>query len=121
MNNLNLNPFTLGADGPRRPTARLSFNKQLTLAFNEAAGNIVVSQVGETFAVQVDPDTGRIALTTGSDRKLKPAYASNWRDIALNAIRGELTGVYGNVKRVYFDIVTYDNAIALVPNGRVVK
>lgn len=121
MNNLDLGPFTLGADGPRSAVARLSFTKTLVLALNDVAGNVVTSQLGERFAVQFDPASGRVALTKGDDRRLSSEYGKNWRTVQLNAIRGELAAIYGNVRRVYFDVETYDNAVALVPNGRVVK
>lgn len=121
MNNLNLAPFVLGADGPRKAVARLSFTKSLVLAFNDMASNVVTSQLGERFAIQFDPDSGRAALTRGDDRRLSSEYGKNWRTVQLNAIRDELAAIYGSVRRVYFDLETYDNAIALAPNGRVVK
>lgn len=118
MNNLNLKPFTLGADGPRAARVRLSFNKSVTLAFNDAASSIVVSQLGERFAVQFDPQSGCVALTKGADRRLSAKYGTNWRDVQLSAIRDDLQRVYGKVRRVYFDVETYDNAVELVPNGK---
>jgi hypothetical protein len=123
MANLDLKPFTLRIDNTRDvPVVRLSFTKVPHIWFNGPAAKVVREAVGERMDVAVDPETGRIALVEGNMRKLScERVTDDGRRIFISRFTDEIAEVFGECKRVYFDIEVYDNAIALVPNGRVVK
>ena len=123
MANLDLKPFTLRIDNTRDvPVVRLSFTKVPHIWFNGLAAKVVREAVGERMDVAVDPETGRIALVEGNMRKLScERVTDDGRRIFISRFTDEIAEVFGECKRVYFDIEVYDNAIALVPNGRVVK
>lgn len=123
MANLDLKPFTLRIDNTRDvPVVRLSFTKVPHIWFNGPATKVVREAVGERMDVAVDPETGRIALVEGNMRKLScERVTDDGRRIFISRFTDEIAEVFGECKRVYFDIEVYDNAIALVPNGRVVK
>lgn len=123
MANLDLKPFTLRIDNTRDvPVVRLSFTKVPHIWFNGPAAKVVREAVGEHMDVAVDPETGRIALVEGNMRKLScERVTDDGRRIFISRFTDEIAEVFGECKRVYFDIEVYDNAIALVPNGRVVK
>ena len=123
MSDLNLKAFTLRIDNTKEsPVVRLSFTKVPHIWFNGAAVKIVREQLGDRMDVAVDPETKRIALFEGTMRKLScERVTDEGRRIFISRFTDEIAEVFGECKRVYFDIEVYDNAIALVPNGRIVK
>ena len=123
MSDLDLKAFTLRIDNTKEsPVVRLSFTKVPHIWFNGTAAKIVREHIGERMDVAVDPETQRIALFEGNMRKLScERVADEGRRIFISRFTDEIAEVFGECKRVYFDIEVYDNAIALVPNGRVVK
>ena len=74
-------------------------------------------------AVQnLDLSVSAAALFEGTMRKLScERVTDEGRRIFISRFTDEIAEVFGECKRVYFDIEVYDNAIALVPNGRIVK
>ncbi|MBR3234588.1 MAG: hypothetical protein IKG11_03130 [Atopobiaceae bacterium] len=123
MAELNLEPFVLKIDqNKRNPVVRLSFTKLPHIWFNGPATQIVRESIGEQVDVSIDPDTKRIALTEGDMRKLScERVTDEGRRIFISRFIDEIAEIYGECKRVYFDIDVYENAILLTPNGRVVK
>lgn len=123
MSSLDLKPFTLRIDNTKdAPVVRLSFTKLPHIWFNGPAAKIVRDAIGERMDVAIDPDSGRIALVEGDMRKLScERVTDEGRRIFISRFVDEIAEVFGECRRVYFDIEVYDNAIALVPNGRVVK
>ena len=123
MAELNLEPFVLKIDqNKRNPVVRLSFTKLPHIWFNGPATQIVRESIGEQVDVSIDPDTKRIALTEGDMRELScERVTDEGRRIFISRFIDEIAEIYGECKRVYFDIDVYENAILLTPNGRVVK
>lgn len=123
MATLDLEPFVLKIDDNKRtPVVRLSFTKLPHIWLNGVAAKIVSEQLGERLDVSIDPATQRIALTEGDMRKLScERVTDEGRRIFISRFVDELAEVFGECKRIYFDLDVYENAILLTPNGRVVK
>ena len=123
MAELNLEPFVLKIDqNKRNPVVRLSFTKLPHIWFNGPATQIVRESIGEQVDVSIDPDTKRIALTEGDMRKLScERVTDEGRRIFISRFIDEIAEIYGECRRVYFDVDVYENAVLLTPNGRVVK
>lgn len=123
MAELNLEPFVLKIDQNKRiPVVRLSFTKLPHIWFNGPATQIVRDSIGEQVDVSIDPSTKRIALTEGDMRKLScERVTDEGRRIFISRFIDEIAEIYGECKRVYFDIEVFENAVLLTPNGRVVN
>lgn len=123
MSDLDLRPFTLRIDNTKDvPIVRLSFTKLPHIWLNGPAAKVVREQLGERMDLAIDPETGRIALVEGTMRKLScERVTDEGRRIFISRFIDELGEIYGECRRVYFDLEVFDNAVALVPNGRVVK
>lgn len=123
MAELNLEPFVLKIDqNKRNPVVRLSFTKLPHIWFNGPATQVVRESIGEQVDVSIDPDTKRIALTEGDMRKLScERVTDEGRRIFISRFIDEIAEIYGECRRVYFDVDVYENAVLLTPNGRVVK
>lgn len=123
MANLSLDPFVLKLDStPKSPVVRLSFTKLPHIWFNGVAAGIVRENLGERVDVAIDPDTKRIALTEGEMRKLScERVTDEGRRIFISRMVDELAEIFGECRRVYFDLEVFDNAILLKPNGRMLR
>lgn len=121
---LDLSSFTvtLTISKAKKPTARLCFVGVPKITLNGTLANMVRKNLGEYVSVQVDPDAGEIALLKGNERKLMiDRIGSDVRKISVSTIADELTEIFGECRNIYFDPEVYDNAVLLVPNGRLVK
>ena len=124
MANLDLSAFTVTLTESKaiRPTARLCFKGVPAITLNSSAANMVRGVLGERVSIQIDPDTGEIALINGDERKLMlDRQNSDIRKISVSALADELSEIFGECRNVYFDLEAYDNAVLLSPNGRVTK
>ena len=121
---LDLSSFTvtLTINKARKPTARLCFVGVPCITLNSTLANMVRQVLGDTVSIQIDPDTGEIALIEGDERKLiVDRVGSDVRKISVSAIADELTEIFGACRSVYFDPEVFENAVLLTPNGRVMR
>lgn len=121
LEELDLEPFTITLDIHKTPraSARLCFVGVPAITLNSTLANAVRDRLGETVSLQVDPDTGNIALLEGEERKLMlDRIGSDIRKISVSRIADELTEVFGKCRSVYFDPEYYSNAVLLRPNSR---
>lgn len=124
MADLDLSAFTVTLTESKaiRPTARLCFRGVPAITLNCTAANMVRENIGDRVSIQIDPETGDIALIAGDERKLMlDRQNSDIRKISVSALADELSEIFGECRSVYFDIEVYDNAVLLTPNGRVTK
>lgn len=121
LGELDLEPYTitLTIQSTPRASARLCFVGMPTITLNSTLANAVRDRLGETVGLQVDPDSGNIALIEGDERKLIiDRIGSDVRKISVSRIADELTEIFGKCRSVYFDPEYYSNAVLLKPNGR---
>ena len=121
LEELDLEPYTitLTIQSTPRASARLCFVGMPTITLNSTLANAVRDRLGETVGLQVDPDSGNIALIEGDERKLIiDRIGSDVRKISVSRIADELTEIFGKCRSVYFDPEYYSNAVLLKPNGR---